>query len=433
MSTSVAVDKDLRSKDNWGGTELGSNANLSDILQEAPSIDGIKPPAGCAVMQKLKLRAQDGQYGGSTGRRNMSRFYKDQPQAEWQKALRQEGYASTTLGCIMLPTNFPNGGNMWVAPLEFHQSDPGGGTGVAEMHVIFNGSSMSFDVGGGPRQAGGLGNPGKIRTFSANYPINERLVWHLIYLYYKLGSSNGEFELMYAQVGRDSVLKSLSGLRQGPTCYASLLEYVLLGLYNSLSSTGETDIYLAGWGEKAQRTDADVWAHTLLGTPVPDPNPPPPPPPPPAQVTVEATIKENGHLAVGSRYTIMVDTTGPIEKMQFFLDGVMYDEDPNGKLRNGRFVTGLDLVLAAPGPHKFGFASIGVDGKEISKGTFKSYTIILDPNPVLNTNEYHRDQAIYHLEHTSETFKVWNARTPARKIGTHWQQAEDHIRKVANV
>lgn len=416
---------------NWGPCEYGGTFThkppVSTVIQEAASIDGIKPPAGCDVMQKVLCRPRDGHYGSSTGYRTLNRQAEPIP-------MRGPGYESYIGLAVRLPKSYPGGANMWVAPFEWHQTSPGGVTGVAPSHLIFTGSGLDFDVRGGPtKQSGGIGNPGAIKTYAAHYPINERDVWHLPVLYYKHGAGDGAFQLFYAQIGRDKELTPLTPLITGKyTMFKDLLDYLLFNLYRQDSGNGDTEYYIAGLKEKTKWSDMLSWAHTMLGTPVVEPGPDPVPiPTDPGKITVHASIQKGDHLNAGSRYTVMVDSTGLIDKMRFYLDGVQFDEDPDGDLRGGRFVTGLNLTTTPVGAHTFGFASIGVDGKEIPAGTFKSYAITVDPKPIVpKTNVEHRDAGIEFLKKTTETFSVWNARTPAKKIGTNWANALDEFAQI---
>lgn len=426
------ADWDGRLKQNWGGIEHGNTFDGGPApVWEGAVIDGVKPPPGCTVVQKMSCRPKDGHYGSSTGYRCL--FRQHEP-----IQLRDVGYASHIGIAIQLPGNYPGGANMWVAPFELHQTSPGGVTGVANMHLIFDGSGLSFDVNGGNTpQSGGIGNPGWIRTYSAHWPINERNVMHLIWLYYKYGLGDGEFQLFHAVAGRDKAFTPLTPLVTGKyTAYRDLKFYPEVGIYRQDSGNADTDFYIAGAQEKTDKAAMATWMHTMLGVavtpPVPDPTPVPVPVPipVPAKVTANASVKSGAHLAAGKRYTIMVDTTGLVAKMRFYLDGKQFDEDTGGPARNGRFVTGLNLTLAKPGAHTFGFASIAPDGKEIAGATFKAYPITVDPKPAPSTNAEHLERGLGFLRLTTESFQTWNKRTPAKKVGTMWAKGLDELKQI---
>lgn len=268
----------------WGGVADGIPP-LSDRLKQAASFGAYTPPAGCTVMQLVQVAPSDGPYFSSTGWRNLTREAQPVP-------YRTAGYEEWQVFAVLTPAGFPADANMWVSGFEMHQTDPGGGTGVAPSHCIFHGTGLSLDCYGGTTSAsGGIGNPGRTTTYSntftaAKYTTRDK--WHVCVVHYKHGiGSNGAYEFFHGLQGTDTSVASITGLHTGSTIYGSTSNYLLFGIYRSQSGSSTTTIYTAGWKSYSTQSEALSWANTMLGggggggggtdppPPVPDPNPNP--------------------------------------------------------------------------------------------------------------------------------------------------------------
>lgn len=263
-------------KGNWGGTEYGGTQDgsppLGDRLQEGATIDGISPPAGCPAVQKI-ICAPGDQYGGSTGWRNLSRQGEPIP-------LRSQGFDSNHTFAIWTPSGFPGDANIYIAPFEVHQTDPGGGTGVSPGGVLMTGSGLEWRVGGGNTpQSGGIGNPGGYRTLpSAQYgsgfwPITARNCWHVFTVRWLHGVKDqnvgghlgGALGLWHAIAGVDSAMTQLLNIDNVTTMYSGLKDYLLFGIYRNNSGGSTTVIYTAGWREYSTTSEALARTAVMIG------------------------------------------------------------------------------------------------------------------------------------------------------------------------
>lgn len=267
----MALVKDLSNKANWGGTEYGGTQDgtppLSTRLKEAASFNfggkTFTPPPGCSVLQELSVAPSDGPYGTSTGWRNLSR------QSE-PITMRNSGDEGFWVWAVLTPAGYPLDADMYLTGMEIHQTNPGGGTGVAPCGFTMYSNGLRVRVWGGSTNAsGGIGNPGHANSYDNTFAIVTRDVWHVLCLRFKHGGgTSGVMELWHGETGADSAVSSLTGtISNIATMYGTLNNYELFGLYRNQTGTSTTTIYTAGWKHYSDQSGALAWANTMLGSP----------------------------------------------------------------------------------------------------------------------------------------------------------------------
>lgn len=274
----------------WGGIQDGSPP-LSTNLKQASSFPkagggNYVPPNGCPVMQFYQASISDGHYFGSTSYRTLTRQFSD---AQFSLGLRGPGFESWTVFACLTPSGFGSSGSIFTAPWEMHQDGTGGSTGVAPGHITLKGNGLDVFFAGGSTAAGGIGNPGRVTTYSHLFTDSKfvtRDAWHVFVVRYRHGmqgvsytaGTGGCIELWHGIPGTDSAPVSLTGtLNNVYTLFGARKNYQLLGVY--MDNVSSVHHYTAGWREYSSQSEAIAWATTMLGGVVA------PPPPDPSQLT----------------------------------------------------------------------------------------------------------------------------------------------------
>lgn len=229
----------------YGGWEYAGTFThtppLSERVTVAATIDGITPPPTLRNLMRVTVRPGD-TYGKSTGWRTLARQY---------EPIRpiQAGHDSIYVWAQLVPPNYPGDANMWVAPIEVHQSKAPyvtGATGPAPAGIVATGSGFDVHVRGGRDLSGERVD--YVRQTVANvYPRDKWLVFVMRYRHDV--NPRGIFELLYAVPGEvPRALISKAGIG---TMYEQTTNYVLIGAYRDQSGTAVTTYYLAGFREYA--------------------------------------------------------------------------------------------------------------------------------------------------------------------------------------
>lgn len=253
----------------WDGTIPRGEIEFAGIGKTSPTIgerftvaaqiDGIRPPGVATSMTRFIVKPGD-QYGGSTGWRTLARqFDPAKPPTVNGVTYGTSGYDSSYALAILLPAGYPADANMWVAPIEMHQTKAPyvTVTGVAPMHLIADSSVFNLDVAGGRDGGRIIGVSQKVATGYA------KGVWHVFAFRYLHHPTAGAFELWYAPAGQQ--MQKVVGNTGIGTMYDQTRNYPLFGIYRGQSGASTTTVYLSGLREYAKLADALAWANQLCG------------------------------------------------------------------------------------------------------------------------------------------------------------------------
>ena len=233
-----------------GGWEFAGTSKSSPTLGQRVTYTPGGGPAAAAGTLHITVQPGD-QYFSTSGWRTLGRPF--DPGVRTLPA----GYKSWWVWAEKLPPSYPGDANVWVSPLESHQTKPSyvSVTGPSPFNMTTSTNGVGLTLRGG--------RDGSYTTYvNQLYPGSFTAgVWNVYALYIDHEYSGGAVELWHcAQGGTPAQVMSRSGIS---TMYEGTTTYIEFGLYRAQTGTSTTSLDVAGLREYADRDAALGWELAL--------------------------------------------------------------------------------------------------------------------------------------------------------------------------